>query len=205
MKNIQIGMLACICAACLAGCAKKQPEVIFESAYAANQAAPDRETDEETAAPAAEPVTEPEKIVVDISGAVARPGVYELRADARVCDAVKAAGGLTSEADINALNQAQLLSDAQKIRVLTLQEAAQGAPADSVHTDIAQADDKKVNINTADAAQLMTLSGIGESRAGDIIAYREANGAFQSAEDIMKVSGIKEAVFQKIKDAITVG
>ena len=62
----------------------------------------------------------------------------------------------------------------------------------------------KVNINTADIAQLCTLSGIGESRARDIIAYREANGAFQSTEEIMNVSGIKEATFQKIKDEIAV-
>lgn len=205
MKRIQQGLLAWICAACLAGCAKKQPEVIFESAYVDGWTSQERGTEEETASFATEAVSAPEKIVVDISGAVARPGVYELRADARVCDAVEAAGGLTADADVDSLNQAQLLADAQKIRVFTVQEAAQGAAADIAQADGAQTEGGKVNINTADAALLATLSGIGESRARDIIAYREANGAFQSIEDIMKVSGIKQATFNRIKDAIAVG
>ena len=140
-----------------------------------------------------------------------RPGVYELEEGMRVCDAVEAAGGLLENADLASLNQAALLADAAKIYVYTQEEAAQqgiSALEQSV-TGVSSGQESsavavKVNINTADIAQLCTLSGIGESRARDIIAYREANGAFQSTEEIMNVSGIKEATFQKIKDEIAV-
>lgn len=196
MKKIKIWGLFCV-ALGLCGCSAERPEVVWQSACSTEQTA-----SETAQIPAREAgPAEPARIMVDISGAVANPGVYELREGARVCDAVEAAGGLTGEADLDALNQAQLLSDAQKIRVCTREETAQGLPNGAADG----ADDRKININRADAAQLATLSGIGESRARDIIAYREANGAFQSIEDIMKVSGIKEATFNKIKDAIAVG
>ncbi len=151
-------------------------------------------------------VTEAQKIVVDVSGAVACPGVYELENGARVCDAIALAGGLTADADRNSLNQAQKLEDAQKIRVCTVEEAAELPAVSTQPEDVKSGEsvDEKININRADVQQLTTLSGIGESRARDIIAYREANGGFQSVEDIMKVSGIKEATFNKIKDDIAV-
>ena len=87
--------------------------------------------------------------------------------------------------------------------------SAAGVPADGAGVDAGtyvqeSAGSGKVNINTADAAQLMTLKGIGEARAADIIAYRDSKGPFQSIEDIMKVPGIKDAAFEKIKDDITV-
>ncbi|SDF58032.1 helix-hairpin-helix domain-containing protein [Marvinbryantia formatexigens] len=166
-----------------------------------------------------EGITETPAIFVDICGAVQRPGVYELAAGARVCDAVAAAGGLLENADLASLNQAAFLQDAAKIYVYTQEEAAaQGiaAPepvqnaaggqeqAPGQQMESAAGQETKVNINTADIAQLCTLTGIGEARARDIIAYREANGGFQSAEEIMNVSGIKEATFQKIKDEIAV-
>lgn len=149
-----------------------------------------------------------EKIFVDICGAVRQPGVYELEAGMRVCDAVAAAGGLLENADLASLNQAAFLEDAAKIYVYTQEEAVQRGVSASEQGGLflqgGSEQTAKVNINTADIAQLCTLSGIGEARAGDIIAYREANGGFQSPEEIMNVSGIKEATFQKIKEEIAV-
>lgn len=220
-KRIYTGLIGALVLSCCAGCERKQPEVVWESyteqdetaAEAAESAAGGAEVLQaqdvrETQAQDVE--TQPQKIFVDICGAVQRPGVYELEAGMRVCDAVEAAGGLLENADLASLNQAALLADAAKIYVYTQEEAAQqGISAleqskTGVSSGQESASAAKVNINTADIAQLCTLSGIGESRARDIIAYREANGAFQSTEEIMNVSGIKEATFQKIKDEIAV-
>lgn len=187
-KNWINGLLcALIMLAGLSGCAKKEEAVVWEESESAGT-----ETTEDAGVAAL-----PSGIMVDISGAVKNPGVYLLKEGARVCDAVEMAGGLSEDADVDALNQAAPLKDADKIRVYTKAETA-GAP------EAQQADTQKININTADVAQLCTLSGIGEARARDIIAYRETNGAFCSVEEIMKVSGIKEATFHKIEDKIAV-
>ena len=148
-------------------------------------------------------------LAVDICGAVARPGVYYLSEGARVCDVVDCAGGLLSDADTKNLNQAAYVNDGDKIIVYTIEETAAGTGAVASGTQTmgvqgTAAQTGMVNINTADVTQLCTLSGIGESRAQDIIAYRESNGGFQSIEEIMNVSGIKEATFSKIKDDIVV-
>lgn len=138
----------------------------------------------------------PAEICVYVCGAVNAPGVYTLPAGSRVYEAVRMAGGLSDEADEKAVNQAELLTDGRQVtiptkaEVLKEEEGAAGGP---------------VNINTAGVSELMRLSGVGESRAKDIIAYRKEHGAFSVPEDIMKVPGIKEAVFEKIKDDITVG
>lgn len=141
--------------------------------------------------------TERAVIMVDVSGAVLHPGVYALREGDRVCDAIDLAGGVTQDADLGSLNRAAFLQDADKIIVYRAGEAQQAAPAQ-------ETGDGRVNINRADVGELCTLSGIGEARARDIIAYREANGEFASIEDIMKVSGIKEATYNRIKDEIAV-
>ena len=116
----------------------------------------------------------------------------------RVEEALEAAGGFGAEAGREAVNLADWVSDGQKLYFPKEGEA--------VEEPQAQADSASglVNINTADVAALCTLPGIGESRARDIISYREANGGFQACEDIMKVSGIKTAAYEKIKDKITV-
>lgn len=137
-------------------------------------------------------------IRVYVCGAVANPGVVEIPQGSRVEDALEAAGGFGAEAGREAVNLADWVSDGQKLYFPKEGEA--------VEEPQAQADSASglVNINTADAAALCTLPGIGESRAQDIISYREANGGFGACEDIMKVSGIKTAAYEKIKDKITV-
>lgn len=139
------------------------------------------------------------RICVYVCGAVVKTGVYELDSGARVYEAVEAAGGLTDEADETALNQAAALADGQQLIVPVRAEYAPAAAPGSPQTAA------PVNINTAGVSELTTLSGIGEAKARDIISYRERNGPFETAEDIMKVSGIKTSAYEKIRDAITVG
>lgn len=137
---------------------------------------------------------------VHICGAVEKPGVYELSDGSRIYQAVELAGGFLPEADESGLNLAALVSDGMKIQILTREEAETASGQDGY----ALADGGKININTAGAEELMTLKGIGESRAREIIAYREKHGRFSKIEDIMQVPGIKDGAFQKIKDDITV-
>ena len=146
----------------------------------------------------------PAEIQVYVCGAVASPGVYVLPEGSRVYEAVEMAGGLLESADPKALNQARPLADGEQITVLTVEEVQNGETAEQGAGGSVSGGDGKVNINTADADELMTLSGIGESRAKAIIAYREENGKFESIEDIMKIDGIKEKMFEKIRDSITV-
>ena len=137
-------------------------------------------------------------IRVYVCGAVANPGVVEIPQGSRVEDALKAAGGFGAEAGREAVNLADWVSDGQKLYFPKEGEALEEIAAE------AESAPGLVNINTADVAALCTLPGIGESRAQDIISYREANGGFGACEDIMKVSGIKTAAYEKIKDKITV-
>lgn len=148
-----------------------------------------------------ETAEEPEKstIVVHVCGAVARPGVYELAVGSRAEAAVKAAGGLTGDALEESLNQARILTDGEQIRVLTKEEAQNAAAAGQEGVS-----GGKIDINTADISGLVTLNGIGETKAEAIIAYREAHGGFKKIEDICEVDGIGEKTFEKIKDSITV-
>lgn len=135
---------------------------------------------------------------VHICGEVQAPGVYELEAGSRICDALLAAGGFTEAADTEFYNLAKLLEDGMQIAVPNRETAREQARENGGETD------GRININTATAEMLCTLPGIGESRARDIIAYREKHGKFSSPEQIMEVSGIKQAVYDKIRDLITV-
>lgn len=147
-------------------------------------------------------------IWIHVCGQVACPGVYQAPKGSRVYQLVEMAGGLTEEASEEGLNMAAFVSDGQQIYVPSQEEAASmprpAAGEAAASGDKAAETPAKVNINTAGIAQLCTLRGIGESRAKDIIAYRESHGAFARVEDIMKVSGIKQAAFDKIKDSISV-
>ena len=162
-------------------------------------------------------VMEEPSCFVHICGAVKTPGVYELSQGSRIYQAVEMAGGFLPEADQSFLNLAQPVADGMKITVWTRQEAETAAQGQGIafpgtengypkEANAAEESETKakVNINTAGKEELMTLRGIGASRAEDIIAYREKHGSFQKIEDIMKVSGIKDAAFEKIKDDITV-
>ena len=139
--------------------------------------------------------------LVYVCGAVVSPGVYELDDGSRIYEAVELAGGFMEEAAEDALNLAESGTDGQMIRIPTEEEqeavGRQGAEADS-------AADGKLDLNRADVAALMELPGIGQSKAEAIVGYREEHGPFSQAEDLMKVEGIKEGVFNKIKDRIKV-
>lgn len=163
-------------------------------------------------------------IYVDVCGAVANPGVFQLAAGSRVFQAIEAAGGYLPEAALTCVNRAGVLTDGQQLYILTQEEmerqgrdpvemagASDGQMNGSAGTGqntgmTAQVQqDNRININTADEAQLTTLTGIGATRAQAIIVYREENGPFAAIEDIMNVQGIKEGTFAKIKDEIVVG
>lgn len=135
---------------------------------------------------------------VHVCGEVMKPGVYELTEESRIFEAVEAAGGFTENAADDSLNLAGKVTDGMQLVVLSREEAELAAAEKAAESS------GIVNLNTATKEQLMTLKGVGESRAEDIIRYREESGGFQKIEDIMKVPGIKDAGFQKIKDSITV-
>lgn len=156
------------------------------------------------------------RILVYVCGAVQKPGVYSLPENSRVYEAVWEAGGFLPQADPEWVNQAGILQDGQKLKIYTREETkaleAQGSSQGQIpesgipQTDQteANASSEKVNLNTASKEELMTLPGIGESKAEAVIRHREEQGKFQTIEDIMQISGIKDAVFAKIKDRITV-
>ena len=146
-----------------------------------------------------------ETVVVDVGGAVIEPGVVELDAGSRVADAIEAAGGLAIDADCTTLNQAQLLQDGQKVYVPKEGEIdASGALVDSSTQEVGQAATTFVNINTATLEELDALPGVGPATAQAIIDDREANGPFASEEDIMRVSGIGEKKYEKLKGSICI-
>lgn len=150
--------------------------------------------------PRAEDERQDEKdvIYVHVCGAVNEPGVVLLPEGSRGQDALEAAGGFAPGAAVDAVNLAEPLTDGVKLYFPTLEEAEDWQESEQAR------ESGLVNINTADVAQLCTLPGIGEARAKAIIAYRETNGNFKDIEDIMKVSGIKDSAFGKIRDRITV-
>ena len=141
---------------------------------------------------------ERELIYVHICGEIKYPGVYGLSEESRIFEAVEAAGGFTEQAAESSWNLAQKVTDGMQIVILSLDQAEE---QERLKKEMASG---IVNINTATKDQLMTLTGIGEARAEDILRYREESGGFQTKEDIMKVPGIKESAYLKIKDSITV-
>lgn len=159
-----------------------------------------------------------EKIFVDVKGAVKKPGVYEMSSSDRVVDAIKMAGGLKSNASTNNINLSKTVSNEMVIYVFTKSEittkVASSVPCECETITVnncvnnGESNDNstsdKVNINKAGKEELMKLNGLGESKAEAIITYRNNNGVFKTIEDIKNVSGIGDALFDKIKDFITV-
>lgn len=145
-------------------------------------------------------------IYVDISGEVHKPGVYKVTSDTRLFEVIDMAGGLTDNADDNSLNRAERVTDGQKVIVISREEAENRSSSQEKTDDPSSYyyDEDKVNINTADSAELQTIPGIGPSKAQSIIDYREKNGYFTSTEDIMNVSGIGQKTYASIKDTIVV-
>lgn len=146
------------------------------------------------------------KIWVYVCGAVNAPGVYELKEDARLYEAIELAGGVNQEAAPEVLNQARVLADGERIYVPKQDEAESYSLQDQgLESNAGTADTRgKININTAGKEELMTLPDIGEAKAEKILRYREEHGAFRSIEDVMQIEGIKEGVFNKIKEDITI-
>lgn len=174
---------------------------------------------------------EKKKIFVYVCGAVQAPGVYRLEEGARLYEAIACAGGVREDAAEESINQAQAVTDGERLYIPTDEEVRQGLEeflnagvtvgdggtgrqengSISGGSGTAAAGDGsgtgsvgKVNINTASREELKTLNGIGDTRAQSILSYREQNGPFQTIEDLMKVDGIKEGVFNKMKDSISV-
>ena len=201
---------------CLNGCEKKEEtsgieeislEEDGEEASSGEEDSPEK-TGEETREKGQEPEQETDAIFVYVCGQVAAPGIYEVSAGARVDQAIEMAGGTLEGASPESLNLAQQAEDGQKIYVPSKEEAEAGTfPQDDSWGAASSSREQgggKVNLNTADLEELMTLTGIGQTRAEAIITYREEEGAFQAPEDIMKVDGIKEGIYEKLKDEITV-
>lgn len=148
-------------------------------------------------------------IVVDVAGAVTSPGVVELKDGARVADALGAAGGLAEDADLTSVNRAARLTDGQRVYVPRVGEqvapvegdGSAGAAGEGTQST---ATGQAVNINTAGLAELDALPGVGPATAQAIIDDREANGPFTAPEDLMRVSGIGEKKFEKLKSSICV-
>ena len=149
------------------------------------------------------PVPTEKPIVVHITGAVPRPGVYALPKGARVQDVISAAGGFLADAQKTDINLAALLEDGQKLDIPYMEGASpvMVTPGVEVITNTTEL----ININTASQAELESLPGIGPTTAQKIIEYRDANGPFVAAEDIINVSGIGPGTYERIKDLITVG
>lgn len=142
-------------------------------------------------------------IMVDIGGQVSRPGLIKLKEGDRLVDAVEAAGGLKEEADLDRINLARKLNDEEKIYIPRIGEEDIPKIIDSNPGSDNNTNNKsKININTADKEELMTLPGIGEATADKILNYREEN-SFEKIEDIMNVSGIGDKKFEDIKDMIS--
>lgn len=149
-------------------------------------------------------------IYVYICGEVMKPDVYKVNKETRVFEVIDAAGGLTDAAAGAYINQASKVSDGQQIYIPSIDEAADLLPAVSgitgdITENVGGNSLQLVNINIASASELMTLSGIGQAKAQAIIDYRISNGGFKSIDEIKKIDGIKDAVFNKIKDKICVG
>lgn len=161
---------------------------------------------EKTEETSTEESEEPSQLVVDVKGAVVKPGLYTLEAGARVNDAVDAAGGLTSQADPKSINLAQKLSDEAVVYVASKDENISVVASTTASSAMSQEEKNSnlVNLNTATEADLQTISGIGAKRAADIIAYREANGGFKSVDDLNNVSGIGDKTMESIRPYVTV-
>ena len=151
------------------------------------------------------------KIFVHICGEVKKEGVYQVESDARIVDAINAAGGLTNKAASYGINQAEKLKDGMQIYVPSKKEIektvrnGQALPISSSQRSSSEnAQGDIININFASKEELMKIKGVGEAKAALIINYRETNGSFKNITDLMKIKGIKQKFFDKIKDNICV-
>lgn len=211
--KILLGML--VLAGCLLfGCEKRRTELFSEEKQDTVSETLDASGLEEQELQSSQQITVSQTVFVHVCGAVKNPGVYELAGDARVYQAVEAAGGFLPEACEDYVNQAGVLTDGKRLYIPTEDEVRDLSQAgkDTLTEELLLQPDSEtdpadglVNINTASMEELCTLPGIGEGKARHIISYRENTGRFEQIEDIMKVEGIKEGLFGKIRDLITAG
>lgn len=157
------------------------------------EAAYDTETVYESSAGGEKDTFNGKVLYVHICGEVKVPGVYAMPEGSRLVDVVNAAGGLLPEADVSTVNLAGEAEDGMQVWI-----PAKAKPERETDTD------GRIDINRAAREELCSLPGIGERKAEDIIRYREQNGAFESIEEIMKVTGIKQGLYEKIKEKICV-
>lgn len=198
MKHITYVLVLCTILLFLSGCST-DPDVILKGTGISAQ------EEEKVSHPEEEPLSsEPEEasVYVYICGAVQNPGVYEMAPESRIYQLVDAAGGMVGDADEQGVNLAETVTDGQMVRIPFCTESE--GMAEDTGGSVGISADGKVNINTASVEQLMSLNGIGEAKAEQIVTYREENGAFPDTEAIMQVSGIGEGTYEKIKDNITV-
>ena len=160
-----------------------------------------------------EDIKSEEEIVIHITGAIKNEGVYRLKKESRISNAVEAAGGLTENADTSKINLAYVLEDGMKIVIPSINDSETceelistgiGGDSDIIDNNMENKKSEKININTADAETLDKLPGIGEATANKIIDYRNDNGKFKSIEEIKNVKGIGESKYEEIKDWICV-
>lgn len=154
-----------------------------------------------------------QKLMVDVKGAVKKPGVYEVKPGMRVVDGIELAGGLTESADRKNINMALQLSDQQVVYIPIKGEIKDfdpkhlmGTAGNAGNESLASSSSagELVNINTADKNALLTLNGIGDKKADQIISYREEQGGFKTIDDLKQVQGIGDKIFAGLKDSITV-
>ena len=173
---------------------------------------------EEIASEVIEPIQT--EIYVDIKGYVNKPGVYKINNTSRVIDAINEAGGLKKDANTRFINLSKIVNDGDVIVIYSNSEIKKAQKQDTIYVETPCVCEEikndacykeettkvsgKININTATLEELKTLNRIGEAKAGAIIEYRRVNGNFKSIEDIIKVNGISQTIYAKIKENITV-
>ena len=229
MLEVNIVISAALAALLMCGCARKEQKVFTDTVYSSGSSAHSVEggagedsnyaredgssvgkeyTDPANTAQSggtARTENEDSTICVFVCGAVNREGVYELPERSRVIDAVEAAGGYSDDADRTYVNQAEYVYDTQRVEIPTQEEGQllrEYDPSKSEDND--SQSDGRIDLNTADKQDLMTLPGIGESKAERILEYRQIHGRFSSTEELMNVSGIGSGVYEKIKEYIKV-
>lgn len=145
------------------------------------------------------PEKDGDRVAIHICGEVKNPGVYLFSETPRVVDVIKKAGGFTKKADTESINQAEKVADGTQLVIEDKSSKRKRKTSGEGKTE-----DNRINLNTAAKEELMTLPGIGEAKAEQIITFREENGRFSQIEDIKKISGIKDGVFNRIRDMIKV-
>lgn len=166
---------------------------------------PEQETGEKEHSSIESAESIPQVLYVDVKGAVQKPGVYQMAPGARMMDAIDLAGGFLISADQSQINLALKLDDQMVVYVPQVGEETKETAQQTIVEETETEEKAKINLNTADAAQLQSLNGIGEKKAEAIIQYREENGSFQTIEDLKNVSGIGDKTFEALKDFIATG